>query len=456
MEYSHGTTESGLNELLSSGTPKTELKQEEVESDHYLFLSLDLVNSTKLKHQMSNDWPLIFAEFFSSVSYEALNNVGPLSSSLNIKPWKALGDEIIFRHRMTDFSQIPQFFEFASLLIEKITGKVRDFVLETLGSQHNHSTPYALPDVKGTIWHAEVKDFSNDTSRRNSRACQIFRIEEAPMEYEIIGPDLDIGFRISKFAVKGCFAIDIKLAYIIATQADYFSNKQLKDYSRSLFLTSFEQLKGVWDGNPYPIIIFKPSNVKITISENGRNVLDTLRETAQEYAIDKSLYELVDKLKSLTPESNGKRHPNHEKINPEIHCVAICFSKDHKTVYMGKRPSYKTNNANKFDCGCAKISSNETFDSTLKTTYLESYGLEINIVGANRPTPIATYTIGDDSTKITNGLIFTGIVETTPGKLEHLQAIPIDELPDHENCVEGLIDNINLALRTLREPVSPS
>jgi hypothetical protein len=63
---------------------------------------------------------------------------------------------------------------------------------------------------------------------------------------DFIGPDVDIGFRISKTAYKNIVLIDAKLACVF--------NLLIPTFAKRSKIVLFEQLKGVWDNQHYPIV----------------------------------------------------------------------------------------------------------------------------------------------------------------------------------------------------------
>lgn len=62
---------------------------------------------------------------------------------------------------------------------------------------------------------------------------------------EFYGPDIDTGFRIAKLTKEAQLVLSFELAQMLMSYSDYRDN---------VLIVTFEKLKGVWNGNPYPII----------------------------------------------------------------------------------------------------------------------------------------------------------------------------------------------------------
>ncbi|NKC16204.1 MAG: hypothetical protein GKR94_29570 [Gammaproteobacteria bacterium] len=66
---------------------------------------------------------------------------------------------------------------------------------------------------------------------------------------DFLGPDIDTGFRISKHSFRGVVTCSAHLAYLLTQHV----TSSAFDVD-SLRVARYEELKGVWEGKPYPII----------------------------------------------------------------------------------------------------------------------------------------------------------------------------------------------------------
>lgn len=197
-----------------------------------LFLSVDMVGSTEFKARSSGAstaWVEIFRDFFTKFPLLLAGQVGfeffDEEETPALEVWKALGDEAIF---MAEPNSAEEITSFIAAMLRAIALYERDYFSE-------------LPlRLKGSAW---LVDFSEgnielpipELSRSGSSA-----------HVDFIGPDVDIGFRISSRARP----------QVIVMSADVVSsvlNANNRD-KLDMFLLGREPFKGVIFGQPYPIV----------------------------------------------------------------------------------------------------------------------------------------------------------------------------------------------------------
>ncbi len=200
---------------------------------HRLFLSVDMVGSTQFKVTASargaGGWLETFRTFFThfplmlagQMAFEFLD--GDETPAVDV--WKAMGDEVIFTAQPSS----P----------EELTGILR-VLLRTMRlyeAQHFERLPLRL---KGTAWLADFAE--------NNIALEIPELSsnDAAPHLDYIGPDLDLGFRLSKFARPASLVLSLDLVEVLLGAAN------IADIA--LYLVGREELKGVMYGRPYPII----------------------------------------------------------------------------------------------------------------------------------------------------------------------------------------------------------
>lgn len=199
----------------------------------YLFLSVDIINSTAKKYDTEPpiDWYSVFTDFYVSfpdefkIHMEAEYNYrGGLQYTANkLIVWKHAGDEILFYVEITQKDEIP-------CIVSAFKKTLEDWY-----------TPSEKLDVKGCIWTGQVPFIDRRIQATEST------------NYDFIGPSIDCGFRLGKFASKNEIAISVEVAYLLNGTSWLQS---------SLFYLKSENLKGVLGTKKYPIFILKLDNAK--------------------------------------------------------------------------------------------------------------------------------------------------------------------------------------------------
>jgi hypothetical protein len=203
-----------------------------------LFLSVDCVGSTRYKAEMSNEkgpiWVSIFEKFYENfpvlmrewVAEEFRSQRAP-----SVSVWKFLGDEIVF-------VVLPKSAEDLVLLSRALFGAMAAYEEANLDR-----FPLRL---KGTAWVAAFPEpnieipVPDDQHRR--------RVSQR----DYIGPDIDLGFRLAKFATPAAVVTSLRLAGTMLSAA----NADLVDFH----LAGEEPLKGILGDRPYPIIRVVPAD----------------------------------------------------------------------------------------------------------------------------------------------------------------------------------------------------
>lgn len=195
-----------------------------------LFLSVDIIGSTEYKNKNSSQlqWLRFFTDFYKQFPIYFLKNIELISSEFKIqKPtiWKSLGDELIFEVEIKNHKE-------AQILVAAFSKSVfsYDIIKEMT--------------LKGSAWIAgfpviNAEAFSDGIT--------------SPQAKDYIGPQIDIGFRLSKFASNLKFIISVELLVLLTKTTSTLFN---------FYLDSPETLKGVLGNKPYPIIWIKNENSK--------------------------------------------------------------------------------------------------------------------------------------------------------------------------------------------------
>lgn len=198
-----------------------------------LFLSVDMVGSTQFKAkftgQGSGGWLETFRAFFTQFPLMLAGQIGfeflDRDETPAVDVWKVLGDEAIFVARPGSAE------EAVSILLALLR------TMKLYEAKHFGTLPLRL---KATAWLA---DFSGPNIEL---AIPELSSSEAVPHVDFIGPDIDLGFRLSKFARPACMVVSLDLLELVLGAANLASVK--------LHLVGREELKGVMFGRPYPIV----------------------------------------------------------------------------------------------------------------------------------------------------------------------------------------------------------
>jgi hypothetical protein len=209
-----------------------------------LFLSADLVGSTAYKASQSRgspeeglpqEWASTFKEFFHEfpsaieANYAQLPK-GCVPCKLRIKPWKFLGDEILF------WVQLASHKEAASHLWA-FKKAVHEF-------PRLWSRKTAPLNLKGTAWLAGFPVTNTEI---------IIPLGKNRETVDFIGPSIDLGFRIAEYSDTRRFVISADLALMLL-DAIHSCEIDIDLIPLKLYLHGRELLKGVLSSEPYPVL----------------------------------------------------------------------------------------------------------------------------------------------------------------------------------------------------------
>ena len=199
----------------------------------YLFLSVDIINSTAKKYDTNSplDWYSVFTDFYVSFPDELkmhLESEYAYRGELTYSPdklviWKHAGDEILFYIEITQKNEVP-------CIVSAFKKTLEDWY-----------TPTDKLDVKGCIWTGQTPFIDRKLP------------ESSGSKFDFIGPSIDCGFRLGKFASKNEIAISVEIADLL---------NGICWLQSSLYYLKSENLKGVLGTTKYPIFVVKLDNAK--------------------------------------------------------------------------------------------------------------------------------------------------------------------------------------------------
>jgi hypothetical protein len=363
----------------------------------YLFFSFDLVNSTAFKNK-ENNWSKIFDQFFIKCK-EEMFRLFPFAVT-----WKLIGDEILFYLRVNSDDELYD--------SPKNTFAVLNNCIEFVNTLPNTKSYLS---IKATIWAATASD-SNDTERNKI-------IIERDFDNEILdflGADIDIGFRISKYAISSILVVEAKLACLLTKLKTKMENEHISNYMR---IVSYEQLKGVWDNRYYPVVWYRDnwtySNnmfiyddkynfeiVKKIEYSKGACLEDVSKLT--KIFIDLNKIDRIESLRDNIIQRNDfnsiKKKIPRERLS-ELHIVAICV--DSKNNILVAKRTDKDTLPNTWEFGCSQLRINQDFISAINESYKNDFGITLEYIQDNQvPIGIYHFKKPKENNRLVPGVIF--------------------------------------------------
>lgn len=446
-------------QILASIPEGFEVEKRQTEELAVLFCSFDLVNSTSFK-AAHKEWPVVISKFYD-ISVKEIQNV-----SEDFKIWKFVGDEVLLYKVVDSFERLA------------LDTKNLFHAVNSVVDQINAVFPFARNylSVKGTVWLAHVVNLppvevqkaieaslrGGNTAHRIPNMMIPVLSEDFVENRDFLGPDVDTGFRVSKYADKRKLVVSANLARCLMLRSPRESIN-LNDFK----VVAKHTLKGVWADRPYPIIWYHDdwnkiestfyydetdTNPQIKAVIDGK--VDDISTLAKIYT-DLNKQGEIEELLRVVDQSNGGILPpaggivNRSKL-AEVHCAAICFRKDGK-ILLGKRPTGKRRLAEKWEFGCGQIHLGQDFHDCIRESYREDFSAQVAYISA---VPVQTYVIDGD--RKVPGLLFYAEVDNwqevdkhfVAGKHTAIDWFDPDEVEKIEaaNYVPGFRETVKMAL----------
>ncbi|MCR8927454.1 hypothetical protein NLI92_002838 [Priestia megaterium] len=434
----------------------------------YLFYSFDLVNSTVFKTQYKNDWPSVIQKFYELVRRKIQ------TTHEKTRVWKYIGDEVLFYKRV---SSIAELYLAPNFCIETI---------ETVTSQLYASYKFTKKKlfIKGTVWIANVHEQGENNSSETEQNI-VFQVDgiKGERNKDFLGPQIDLGFRLSKFAQKGKVLVSSELAYLLYLKGREIKNSNAIDISRKydvdgcLKIVGFETLKGIWSERRYPIIWYFnnwqeieksfdydehiSSNIVANIIDNEIKDISVIEKIVEDIGVNGEVHNILQVIEE-TKEEDPKENSKIEYFIPsdkmaEVHCVAVCFDGEGK-ILLGQRSSKKAVLPNVWEFGCGQLKLDQDFTKCIGDSYLEDFGAKLEFGKYLRP--IATYEFKKDErtvpgvmflAKVTNASEVNELYSTS--QHERLTWFDPNSLPfiNENEYVDKFKKNVELAIKAFKE-----
>jgi len=364
----------------------------------YLFFSFDLVNSTSFKNTVKQ-WGKIFDGFIKQ-SKKLMEEDFP-----SARIWKMIGDEILFYLQVNSTNVLYEAPEKTFNILQKCI----EFINKEPEVKSNLS-------IKATIWAAVVNDSEEKDTELNTNIIVKDRNFDEFL-FDFLGPDIDIGFRISKFAKNSILVIEAKLACLITKLETEMEREHISEYMR---IVSYEELKGVWNGRRYPIVWYRTDwryskdmfvydekykdDIVRRIEDSRGTCLDSVSRLTKIFSDLNKLDTIKDLKEEINKEANLKPKLNIPKDRScEMHVVAICINSKNE-ILVAKRTKRNTL-SEKWEFGCSQLHFGQNFIDAINEGYKNDFGIEVEFFEKN---PIAVYHFEKEkeNKRIVPGIIF--------------------------------------------------
>lgn len=249
-----------------------------------LFLSCDLVGSTRFKQRGELTWPAAFLSFYR----EFPQALGRLSrgSGLEFRLWKAVGDELVFtvplRHEKDVASAVMVWLKALDAYEKSSLGP--DTGMFTKSGSFIATFPG--PDSRVAIpLHPEDEESDKGPFELNEDAFT--SQNPGAYLYDYLGPSIDTGFRVISMCDSRFFTMSVEVAWAFCAGSRHLRVRRVPQ----LTVLESRELKGVWDGRPYPVIAYDrrvdPVTAAFAEANPNRWTLDLVENLCQACADSK-------------------------------------------------------------------------------------------------------------------------------------------------------------------------
>jgi hypothetical protein len=222
-----------------------------------LFLSCDLQNSTQFKQKSADAWVATFLAFYSEfpslLATRVTESYPDLRDRLSL--WKAIGDELIFSVRIQSEQECSDAIDaWMETMLEFEIQHLLDKTPMTLkGGAFLATVP--SPDRRVAIPRTvQISDGGSqldaeETNEATLNAAETVGDFAINFAMDFVGPSIDTGFRVLKFAARSYFVLTVEVAHLLFKHYNDDKTKR----GRQAYLLGTHSLKGVWGGRPYPV-----------------------------------------------------------------------------------------------------------------------------------------------------------------------------------------------------------
>ena len=227
----------------------------------HLFLSCDLTGSTNFKQQQEQDdesrigpqWQHVFLDFYRDFPQEvAAVQRNMTTEKLKFDLWKPVGDELIYSCKVTKEDDVYKAVRTWIAAMRSYEVKLADTGMGTKGGAFIATFPG--PDSKSSVPRDPDTETSGMDPVARNRAAYEGGKDHSKFLYDYFGPSIDTGFRILKECSSRYFTVSVEVTLAMIGRSKALGKDESDFHVKDFVLLQFEELKGVWQGRPYPIV----------------------------------------------------------------------------------------------------------------------------------------------------------------------------------------------------------
>jgi hypothetical protein len=236
-----------------------------------LFLSADIVGSTALKqsplgqqkrHEQRTKWFTKIQGFYFEAQTAFATEFEEQRDKCNDdarfgeapKLWKTVGDEVLFTKVVSDHRQVAQTLHCWMAAVERMRRFIKkdDTRLDVKSSAWLAGFPFRNSEVAVPDGDAAKNDYNGDWILASGKYLEDYYADPSTnkVSLDFIGPNIDIGFRLSSYCSSRKLTVSVEIAYILSTTNP---KEEIDDRVFSIFFDGSLPLKGVLGGLNYPI-----------------------------------------------------------------------------------------------------------------------------------------------------------------------------------------------------------
>lgn len=405
-----------------------------------LFVSFDIVNSTQYKSQDKAGWSAHMSEIMRRIISQFSN-----SPTGGYDFWKTLGDEIIYNKKIgTVLDLLNTLDEIYSSLVSLNKQIGRGEFIDGFSSQ--------ILSIKAAVWIADL----SSSQEKTDNILTYYQINDKRRQADYIGPDIDTGFRIAKYSMSNRMVISFEIACLLMRYEKLLTfGDKMKDFGMSerIKLLSHRELKGVWDGNAYPILIYHgdPSvsfedsiseleKAKFPIINDYLNSLATseselspnyssyqhqvLENLCEDFGLDSKIQRLIDLMLRTGSVSNQD-----VKELQLVNYSAVCyFMADNELSFM----IVKDPKTAKWGFGNAEFFYSDGFVGQIEKAYFDKFAVNISIQNDKNylgriPVVVSSTEFSQDHSTYHSSAVMLGRLEKCPSSEETQELRMISE-----------------------------
>lgn len=344
------------------------------ENQLFIFLSIDICNSTQLKSKKNIKWfnvnKILYDYDFSKMTF-----------------WKLNGDEVLYYEQFSNIGNLLDIIHGAYNHLKDMEHEINNKIICSENIK-----------LQGTIWLART-----DTS--SAEDLNNIRLKNDVMT-EYIGLSIDEGFRLTKKASKSKIIIDPKIIYLLNLAHDAANNiiesplkemaSKIKnimyiDFFKNTYFIGYTKLKGIWSNRSYPVFwYFCDNDNDLDYDEqlDQVHIRDRMRCCYDDEGIktpnlagifnEVNVSEEFSKIMSLAVQSNGKRSI---ESFARLYYTCLCVNPNTNHVLIVQRSIARHHLKNVWEFGvCKHTSVRLSAASAIEIAYKNEFGIDIEIV----------------------------------------------------------------------------